>query len=158
MSHHRHPVINTYNWVFKTLRNATRGIPRPLFSGDWGSVSLQTTYTQDHSIPQTYLPFCLLFILFQLYADSSSYFWVSGIGSWSITVVSMALLIALNTCPVSMEGEMKVNSRSCIQQSAKMKGYPLLYLFSLLTEKYCNPTVTHYLLLEPPKRRSSSVY
>ena len=45
------------------------------------AVSLQTTSTQDHSIPQTYLPFCFLFVLFQLYADSSSYFYVSGIGS-----------------------------------------------------------------------------
>ncbi len=44
-------------------------------------VSLQTTSIPNRSIPQTYLPFCLLFVLFQLYADSSLDFYVSGIGS-----------------------------------------------------------------------------
>ena len=33
MSHRGQPVINTYTWVFNTLRNGTCGIPRPLFSG-----------------------------------------------------------------------------------------------------------------------------
>ena len=58
------------------------------------AVSLQTTSTQDHSIPQTYLPFCFLFVLFQLYADSSSYFYVSGIGS----TIAFMLLPLLESC------------------------------------------------------------
>ena len=43
--------------------------------------SPQTTSIRDRSTPQTYLPSRLLFVLFQLYADSSSIFDVSGIGS-----------------------------------------------------------------------------
>ena len=43
------------------------------------AVSLQTTSIRDRSILQTYLPFCLLF---QLYANPSSNFYISGIVSW----------------------------------------------------------------------------
>ena len=52
-----------------------------LFSLAVEVISLQTTSIQDRSTPQTYLPSRLLFVLFQLYADSSSIFDVSGIGS-----------------------------------------------------------------------------
>ncbi len=37
------------------------------------ALNQETTSIRDRSIPQTYLPCCLLFVLFQLYAYSSSY-------------------------------------------------------------------------------------
>ena len=52
-----------------------------LFSLGVEVVNLQTTSIPNCSIPQIYLPFCLLLILIQLYVDSNSDFYVSGIGS-----------------------------------------------------------------------------
>ncbi len=82
MSHHLQPVISTYSWVFNTLRNGTCGIPRPLFSGDWGIKSSNNFHSR--SLNPSNLPAILssfLFCLFHLYVDSSSNFDISGIDS-----------------------------------------------------------------------------
>ncbi len=80
-SHHRQPVINTYSWVFNTWRARHMWHPTSSYLLVVAVVSLEIVSIRDRLILQTYLPFFVLFVLFQLYANSSLYFYISGISS-----------------------------------------------------------------------------
>ncbi len=61
-------------------------------------VNLEIASIRDRLTLQTYLPFFVLFILFQLYADSSSYFSISGIGSWLNALTDNIEAVVLTVC------------------------------------------------------------
>jgi hypothetical protein len=46
-SHHRQPVIKTYNNVFKTFRNGACGIPRPRLGGAGGKISANKHHSKS---------------------------------------------------------------------------------------------------------------
>jgi len=46
-SHHRHPVIKTYNNVFKIFRNGACGIPRPRLGGAGGKTSSNKRHSKS---------------------------------------------------------------------------------------------------------------